>query len=254
MDKRHRDITGEKRNRLTAIRASHLVGSKWHWVFKCDCGNEHIACRGNFVTGLMKSCGCLSREALVKRNFRHGMRKHPAYKMWCKIKSRCGNPHDREFHNYGARGIVICERWMVFQNFWDDIGFQWKRGLTLDRRDNSRGYEPGNCRWTTDKVQSNNTRHNRFESGFGEKKTVMEWHNVLSINYRTLLNRLNAGYSIEEISQWTHERQRPYVDRALRQHRIDARRKILQQFREEQIEHRRIQETLCGSRKSRNPR
>lgn len=73
---------------------------------------------------------------------------------------RCRNPRNRRFKDYGGRGITVCERWLSFDNFLADMG-EPPLGLTIERRDNDKGYEPGNCYWATYKVQANNQRRSK---------------------------------------------------------------------------------------------
>lgn len=86
----------------------------------------------------------------------------PTYQSWQHMVHRCTNPSNSAFHCYGGRGIGVCDRWRTFENFLADMG-ERPPGLTLDRIDNSKGYEPGNCRWATKRAQSFNRRTNRLE-------------------------------------------------------------------------------------------
>lgn len=79
------------------------------------------------------------------------------YRCWSGMIQRCRNPKNRAFRNYGMRGIGVCESWLKFENFLADMG-EKPDGLTLDRVDNDRGYEPGNCAWRTRAEQQQNTR------------------------------------------------------------------------------------------------
>lgn len=88
----------------------------------------------------------------------HGMRQHPVYDVWAEMIQRCTNPKHRRYADYGGRGISVCERWRrSFNTFFTDMG-ERPRGLTLERRDNDRGYEPGNCYWATPTEQNLNKR------------------------------------------------------------------------------------------------
>ncbi len=101
-------------------------------------------------------------EKKVHGNTKHGHspkngKPSPTYNSWRGMKKRSLNPNNPNYRYYGGRGIKVCKRWMDFENFLADLG-ERPEGKTLDRIDNNKGYEPGNCRWATPKQQIQNRR------------------------------------------------------------------------------------------------
>lgn len=124
-----------------------------------------------------------------------GMRTR-AYSVWMNMKSRCRNPRNKSFKDYGARGISFDQRWERFENFLADMG-QPPPGLTLERSDNERGYSKANCIWAPYSVQALNKRNCVRYAFNGQNKTLPEWSRELGIGRVTLLKRLQRGVPIE---------------------------------------------------------
>lgn len=120
------------------------------------------------------------------------------YYAWGAMKQRCCNPDNPNYDDYGGRGITVCRRWLHpengFQNFLDDMGVK-PAGTELDRRNNSRGYSPVNCRWVTAKVNGNNKRNNVRVTHNGRTKTVAQWAEQLGLSYETFRWRVKQGWT-----------------------------------------------------------
>jgi len=152
----------EKYNRLTLIKELEKIkykyGTRRQFLCRCECGNEKIVLLDHLKRGNIKSCGCLKSEYVSERNTTHGLTKTNAYGSYKKMKRRCLVPSDKDYPNWGGRGIKICDRWLnSFQNFYDDMG-ERPKGYTIDRINGNGNYEPKNCRWVSRSENSKNKR------------------------------------------------------------------------------------------------
>ena len=182
------DLTGCRFVRLVPVR--HVGSGRWECL--CDCGKTTVASGASIRRGYTSSCGCLRKETERRNNFKHGLCHAQEYKVWEAMKARCHNPNDRSFKNYGARGIKVVARWHTFSNFYADMGPRLDDTSTLDRINNSRGYGPANCRWTTRTEQANNKRTNRLIIIDGIEKTVAQWARQTGVRARTISRRIDV--------------------------------------------------------------
>ena len=125
---------------------------------------------------------------------RHGMSETPTWNAWKNMRKRCNSTST--WHGwYAERGIVVCDRWLKFDNFLADMGPK-PIATSLDRINNDGNYEPANCRWATQRQQSSNKRSNRNIELNGIKQPISEWCYLLDIPYHTVIGRLNKlGWS-----------------------------------------------------------
>ena len=132
---------------------------------------------------------------------KHGAKHTKLYNVWCAMKERCNNSHNKSFARYGGRGIMICEEWAnsfeVFSKWANDNGY--KEGLTIDRKDVNGNYEPNNCRWITTAEQNRNYSRNHLITYQGETKCLSDWASYFGINRSTIMYRINQGKPLDEV-------------------------------------------------------
>jgi hypothetical protein len=165
---------------------------------KCDCGNEVVVIINNLTRGLTKSCGCLNDETRVAVNTKHGLTESSEHHIWSAMLQRCTNPKHTYYHNYGGRGIRVCERWLEFENFLADMGRRPSPRHTLDRKDNDGDYCPDNCKWSTREEQCRNRRYNVRLTINNETKLLVEWAEEYGLKPSTVRRRLRVGCTPEQ--------------------------------------------------------
>ena len=159
-------LKGKRFGRLVVIsqglKPVHITRRGRWWNCLCDCGNSLVVRGDCLISGNTSSCGCLYQET------RNGMHKHghcsdwtitAEYRTWIAIKQRCFNPKNAGYNYYGGSGIVMCKEWAEnFEVFFKYMGAKPSTKHSIDRLDNTKGYEPGNVRWATPKEQYANRR------------------------------------------------------------------------------------------------
>jgi len=193
---------GSKFGRLTVIKESFSLNRETYLPCICDCG-EAVDVRSSYLRiGKTKSCGCLNREISSIVNTTHGMasgshrKSTPEYRTWNSMLQRATNPKNHHYPSYGGRGIKVCERWLNFENFFEDMG-ERPEGMSLDRINNDGDYEPDNCRWTTRKVQQNNTRRNKKYFHNGNSYVLSELAEMHNIPLHTLYTRIKRKWDLD---------------------------------------------------------
>lgn len=185
------NLSGLTFGRLTVSdrQGSNSKGTIWNCL--CVCGSARVVSRKHLVSGGTKSCGCLAIENTVKRSTTHGKSrgKSRAYSAWQAMKRRCLYKKEIGWHNYGGRGISVCPEWVAsFEAFYEHMG-ESPDGLSLDRIDVNGNYEPGNCRWATDREQMNNIRPNVVLEIEGKRFTMKQAAEQLGTPYQRVKQR-----------------------------------------------------------------
>lgn len=189
-----KNLIGRKFGRLEVVGDAGIRGRKHMWFCLCECGAERRVQGGSLKSGETGSCGCLQRERSVSANTTHGMTDSPEYRSWCSMLTRCTNRASPNYHNYGGRGITVCERWYNFKNFFSDMGHM-PAGQTLERINNEGPYCPENCRWASMAEQRRNKRTNRWITHDGQTLCLADWERRQGLVRGRLGRRLMAGWS-----------------------------------------------------------
>jgi len=200
------DITGEKFNRLTAVRFAEVRKKKHFWEFLCECGIIKIIMKTEVKSGNTKSCGCFQKDhpARLQHGFARNGPTHRFYRIYQSMKERCNNPKDIGYHLYGAKGVKCF--WQFFEKFRGDMLESYQlhvkefgeKDTTIDRISGNGNYCKENCRWATNKEQQRNRSNNRLLTYKRETKCVAEWAEELGLDQFTIYRRLNSKWSTEK--------------------------------------------------------
>jgi hypothetical protein len=133
----------------------------------------------------------------VPANKRHGMKDTREYRIWAGMLNRCRNPKVKAYPDYGGRGIKVCDRWVLFDNFYADMG-DCPPGWTIERRDSNGDYEPDNCEWLDRTRQNWNRRDSRLVTFDGVTKPLNTWRQEFGMSSSSLYNRLRKGMTPEQ--------------------------------------------------------
>ncbi len=171
---------------------------------QCDCGNVANIEMQHFSQA--RSCGCMK----TTHGHASGGVTSRTYRSWTGLKERCMNPENKNYANYGGRGVTVCDRWLEsFQNFLADMG-PAPNGMSLDRFPDMNGnYEPSNCRWAIARDQQNNRRNTVMLEYKGVTRALSEWASDFGMNLDTLYRRIHRGMSVEAALETPYTRRRP---------------------------------------------
>ena len=153
-------------------------------------------------------------ERIVPWDWKKFKEDNPLHSIWSGMKSRCHNPNDSEYVNYGARGITVSDEWRTrggYKRFEADMSPRPSLRHTLDRIDNNLGYSKKNCKWSTRGEQGSNRRTNRYITIGGKTKTLQQWSREVGISSTGFGNRLRRGWPEEKLLERVHKKNRPPI-------------------------------------------
>lgn len=195
------DLRGRKFGRLTAVQFVYKRNKNYFYRCVCECGKECIKSRDYLIydsSSVHKSCGCWRKEQQAKTTRKthkmHTFEHRPEYIAWKAMKGRCYNPNNKQYNDYGGRGIEVCDRWLnTFENFLADMGKKPTPAHSLDRIDVNGDYCPENCRWATREEQANNKRCCIMVEHNGKTQTFKQWCDELDLPYYCAINMYKSG-------------------------------------------------------------
>lgn len=162
---------------------------------RCDCGTELAVRLYSLRGGVTKSCGCLRLERSRCAGGHYAESEHLSWRL---MIGRCCDKNNIGYPRYGGRGITVCDRWRLFENFREDMGPKPTPKHTLERTDNNGNYEPGNCRWATKGEQSRNTSANRWITHDGLTMLLKDWATRHGLSIGALWGRLERKWPMDE--------------------------------------------------------
>jgi hypothetical protein len=186
---------------LTVLGPAPPLKGRSCWQCECRCGAIVIVLGNSLQTGNTTSCGCVRKaraRQLGKANRRHGMRYSAEYAVWSSMIQRCYCPGHVSYHNYGAKGVSVCQRWRdSFEAFFADMGRKPFPKATIDRKHNFGNYEPSNCRWTTMTRNQRNRSNNRMLTYNGITQTLPDLADQFGMDLELVRDRLRRGWTVE---------------------------------------------------------
>lgn len=192
---RGKDHSGIRYGRWVVKSFSHRRNADYYWTATCSCGKEKLVLIHSLVSGRSLSCGCVGKEKMTT----HGMSMTREYGVWGGMLSRCSDASNKDYPNYGGRGVSVCKEWMKsFDNFYRDMGERPTKSHSIDRINNSKGYSKENCRWATRLEQSRNRRNSVFLTLGGVTKHLGEWSKDVGIPPKRIYQRIRAGWSVHD--------------------------------------------------------
>lgn len=180
----YNDLTGKTFQYLHVLCFDHFASdNRSVWKVQCVCGATKLIRSNNLKRA--KSCGCKSNTVKT-----HGMRSTREYSSWRSMMKRCYDKNHVAYHRYGGSGITVCDRWIKFENFFEDMGFR-PHGTSLDRINPYGGYEKSNCRWSDAYRQAENKKCGVYKIKHNNKiYTVTQLAKELGVDNQVIYYRI----------------------------------------------------------------
>lgn len=190
------DLTGEIFGNWTVLKYAGKEDTRAMWVCRCSCGALALVQASGLTRKMTQGCHkCYQRRRRAARTYLYAAERCA----WREMQTRCYNSNRAGYHNYGGRGISVCERWRGkdgFDHFMEDMGHRPTPGHSLDRINVNGNYEPGNCRWATRSEQAGNRRAAVKITYDGVTLCLAEWAKKTGIRRTTLRSRMAAGWPV----------------------------------------------------------
>lgn len=217
-------LTGKKFGLLSVLGLySEKKTRQSKWVCRCDCGFYTVTFGFGLTRGESKSCGCVAADKARSRwinpteemrqkhseiSSTHKLSKHPLFSVWSDMKQRCINKNNKFYFQYGGRGISVCERWLDFENFFQDMHEGYESGLQIGRIDNNGMYCNENCRWETRRQNQRNKSNTVYVNTPKGMMLLVDASEIYCLTTSCVRHRIKAGWQIDKIFLTPSKRQK----------------------------------------------
>ena len=208
----YNDLSNYENEDIVVLSFSERRKGKIYWNCKCKHCDNIIQRESTNIKKGLATCKCVHKKRIGKSN-RKPNRNTEIYSKWIGMKTRCYNQNEERFDCYGGRGITICDEWLNnFDAFYDwSIKNGWQKGYSIERKDVNGDYCPENCCWIPLIKQAENKRNTIYVELNGETKRLVEWCEILGLNYKTVYSRIKQ-YGIEPKEALKPKRKRGNLD------------------------------------------
>jgi hypothetical protein len=200
----------------TVLKEAERTTKHKRFLCKCVCGTEKSVLAFTLVSGESWHCGCKTKELRAKlwhekpdefklawkakcNNTKHNKHDTKEYQAWADMKTRCANKSHKWFESYGGRGIMVCDAWQSFENFFNDMGSAPSPNHQIDRINNDGNYEPSNCRWATPSQNQRNKSNSRFIETPDGFMNISDAADIYKLSSDCIKHRIKANWSTQEI-------------------------------------------------------